>query len=531
MKRLISVLIPALVFASSAYAWSTIPVPKPPQTQIDIDNSVDNSVNNNINNNVNNNVSNSVGNNINNGLYQNNVVGNSINNGQLQNVSVIGGGDSSSVAEGGSSSSTAYGGSSKSDSSSSSQVNIINDSGSNLKTRTPPLTVFPSYLPYWNHGGWGTVKAYFPNGPNADEQIYERAFDPNDANDMRDLRGVIEALSYEGPLEAIGGFLNGVGAVFGGPDNYHHGRGMEIASSLVRTRRPEKKPLLVFIDTNVDTNLLREAGYAYVGKVSLEGKIDRNWDQVYDATIAETLPWDVDILLISGGMKGVTVGSNISFPGAAGAYSQANYSVSLFGSVSSGVTEGKGKAMLSAQGYRYWPEAARRRRIPQAFYEKIRTQYAPRFSEPSEHHQSCTGDSRMTIPAVPAPAPKPEPKLVPVPIPAPVPVPVPVPATKPEPKLAPVPIPVPVPVPVPVPAPELEQKLVPVPVPAPQPELVPTPVPVPVPTVRNQSCVGTARQVAHIRTRKPTVGIEISQELYDMAGFSKNQHIDNLIVK
>ena len=137
---------------------------------------------------------------------------------------------------------------------------------------------------------------------------------------MKDLRGVIEALSYDGPLEAIGGFLNGVGAIFGGPDNYHHGRGLEITSSLVRTRRPEGKPLLVFIDTNVDTNLLRKAGYAYVGKVSMEGKIDRNWDQVYDAAVTETLPRDVDILLIAGGMKGVTVGSNTSFPGAAGGY-------------------------------------------------------------------------------------------------------------------------------------------------------------------------------------------------------------------
>jgi hypothetical protein len=140
---------------------------------------------------------------------------------------------------------------------------------------------------------------------------------------------------------------------------------------LFRNRRPDGKPLLVFIDSNVDTDILRQAGYAYVGKVSLEGKVDRNWDQVYDAAVAETLPWDVDILLISGGMRGVTVGSNLSFPGAAGAYSQPNYSVSLFGAASSGITEGKGKALVSAAGYRFWPEAVKRRQIPQSFYNRI----------------------------------------------------------------------------------------------------------------------------------------------------------------
>ena len=207
---------------------------------------------------------------------------------------------------------------------------------------------------------------------------------------------------------------------------------------------------MVFIDTNVDTSLLREAGYAYVGKVSLEGKVDRNWDQVYDAAIAETLPWDVDILLISGGMKGVTVGSNISFPGAAGAYSQANYSVSLFGSVSSGITEGKGKATLSAQGYRFWPKAARRRRIPQAFYNKIRAQLSPRLTEPTMQGESGLGASRRAAAA---------------------------------------------------------------------------------PTLQEQSSIGAARHAAPVTGRKPRPGVEISQELYDMAGFSEGQRIDNLVVK
>jgi hypothetical protein len=387
MKRLIAVLIPVLMVAGSVYATGGTPAPNPADTQIEIENNIDTS--------------------------------------QYQNVSLDSGGDSSS---------TAYGGSSKSDASSSSGASISTTSVSNYETRTPPLTVFPSNLPYWNHGGWGTIKAYFPNGPNSDEQIYERAFDPDNDNDMRDLRGVIEALSYESPLDVIGGFLNGVGVIFGGPDNYHHGRGFEISSSLVRTRRPNNKPLLVFVDTNVDTNLLRKAGYAYVGKVSLEGKINRNWDQVYDAAIAETLPWDVDILLVSGGMKGVTVGSNLSFPGAAGAYSQANYSVSLFGSVSSGITEGKGKAIMSAEGYRFWPKAVQHRRIPQAFYDKIRAQLI--------HGPS---DMRLTEP--------------------------------------------------------------------------------------RHNGVGCAAHAAAPAGKRQPPGVEISRELYDMAGFNENQHIENLTIK
>ena len=293
------------------------------------------------------------------------IVDNDVQANQSQQVSVVGGGDAdaTSIANGGSA-----------DSSSSSSSSISTSSVSNYETRTAPLDVFPAYLPYWNHGGWGTVKGYFPNGPSADDNVYEQTFDPENPEDMRMLKDVLTSLSYEGPLETIGGFLNGVGAIFGGPDNYHHGRGFEISNALTRQRRPDGKPLLVFIDSNVDTRLLRQAGYVYVGGISLEGKVDRNWDQVYDAAVAEALPWDVDVLLISGGMKGVTVGSNVAFPGAAGAYSQANYSISLLGSVSSGITEGKGKAVINAVGYRFWPDLAKRRQIPESFYDSIRAQ-------------------------------------------------------------------------------------------------------------------------------------------------------------
>lgn len=299
--------------------------------------------------------------------YNNNdvTVGNELNANQYQNVSVVGGGDSTSISQGGDASAD-------SKSTSTSNATIDTTSISNYETRTPPLTVFPPYLPYWSHGGWGTIKGYFHNGPNSDDTVYERVFNPEDERDMKELRGVLTSIPHKGPLEFIGGVFNGVGACFGGPDNFHRGRGFEISNSLFRARRPKGKPLLVFIDSNVDREQLKKAGYAYVGQVSIEGEMDQNWDYVYDAAVAETLPWDVDILLVSGGMKGVTVGSNISFPGAAGAYSQTNYSVSLFGSVSTGITEGKAEAVLSAEAYRFWPDAAFRRQIPLAIYNNIR---------------------------------------------------------------------------------------------------------------------------------------------------------------
>jgi len=315
---------------------------------------------------------------------------------QTQDVYVNSG---NSSAVGGDASATAEGGDAKSDSFSSSKATINNSSVTEIESRTPPPTIFPPYLPYWNHGGWGTIKAYFSNGPSADDAVYERTFDPDNPTDMRQLRGVLQSLPYDGPLEAVGGFLNTIGAALCGIDNYHHGRGFQIANSLVRERRENGKPLLVFIDTNVDTRLLRKAGYAYVGKVGIEGDIDRNWDQVYDAVVAEALPWDVDILLISGGMKGVTVGSNTAFPGGGGAYSRNNYAFSLVGSVSSGITEGKGKAMVSAEGYRFSPQSLNRRRIPDSFYERIRAEISvapPATRRSMERAQTTTPRTTRT---------------------------------------------------------------------------------------------------------------------------------------
>ncbi|MDI6448822.1 hypothetical protein [Anaerobaca lacustris] len=290
---------------------------------------------------------------------------------QVQNTQAIGGGNAVSSSN---SDSVAWagGGSAYSEGSDSSAVLFYAPTSiSKYKTRVAPLTTYPPYLPMWNHGGWGTIKAYFPNGPTSHDRVYERVFDPTSEEDMYEVRGILRSLSYNGPLEVLGGVLNGVTTLFGGPDRYHHGRGFEIANSVIRDRRPAGKPLLVFIDSYVDPLRLEEEGYAYVGRLSLEGNANRNWDQVYNAAVAETLPWDVDLLLISGGMKGVTVGATTSLSGGGG-YSQANYSLSLLGGQTKGVTEGKGKAVMSATAYRYCPEMLDRRQIPSSLYDRIR---------------------------------------------------------------------------------------------------------------------------------------------------------------
>jgi len=299
---------------------------------------------------------------------------------QFQNTQAIGGGNADStststsgaIAEGGAADSWSYSQGGVGWSDSVSAVSIDTTSISNYKSRVPPLSTYPPYLPVWNHGGWGTINAYFANGPTNSDRVYERTFDTANPDDIGELKGILRSVPYAGPLEMIGGLFDGLWSLFGAADRSHHGKGIEIANSVIRDRRPEGKPLLVFIDSNVDGLLLEEAGYAYIGRISLEGSPKRNWDQVYNTAVAEALPWDVDILLVSGGMKGVTVGSTTSLPSAAGGYSQANYSVSLLGGRSQGITEGKGEAMISASAYRYCPEMIQRRKIPAVLYERIR---------------------------------------------------------------------------------------------------------------------------------------------------------------
>ncbi|OHB67494.1 MAG: hypothetical protein A2Y77_05875 [Planctomycetes bacterium RBG_13_62_9] len=352
---------------------------------------------------------------------------NNVQNTQSQTATAVGGGNADSVstavvgdntataqggssisysnatAEGGSgvgwSNSVSEGGIGWSDSDSSAMLVLSTTSITNVKNRTAPLTTYPPYLPIWNHGGWGTIQGYFPNGPATGDNVYQRLFDPSSETDMQELKRMLTSLSYENPIHMLGGAVNGIVALFGGPDNYHHGRGFEIANSLVRDRRPKDKALIVFIDSLIDPQLLKEAGYAYVGRLSLEGKPDRNWDQVYSAAIAETLPWDVDLLLVAGGMKGVTVGSNVSFPTGSVGYAQTNYSLSLFGGYAQGITEGKGEAVLSASAYRFCPELLQRRRVPEALFEKLRrAQPAAAAAAPSQAPVPATPPGRIVAP-------------------------------------------------------------------------------------------------------------------------------------
>jgi hypothetical protein len=342
-----------------------------------------------------------------------------VRNNQLQNATAIGGGNADSVSTAtaesgigvGWSNSYSEGGIGWSDSDSVAVVNISTSSTTNVKNRTPPMTTYPPYLPIWNHGGWGTINAYFVNGPTTGDAVYQRRFDPSDPKDMQELKGMLTSLPYENPIAMLGGMVNGIVALFGGPDNYQQGRGFEIANSLVRDRRPTGKALIVFIDSLIDPQLLKEAGYAYVGRLSIEGRPDRNWDQVYSAAVAEALPWDVDLLLVSGGMKGVTVGSNVSFPSGSVGFSQTNYSLSLFGGYASGITEGKGEAVVSASAYRFCPELLRRRHVPESLFEKLRRQQAvsavPAPAQVPEQAVPAAAPTAQTIApeqAVPAPA-------------------------------------------------------------------------------------------------------------------------------
>mgnify|MGYP001201207180 CR=1 FL=1 len=327
-----------------------------------------------------------------------------------QNTSLIGGGDA--FATGGnsdsssSSSAVASGGQSNSNSEGGNGYSILEFSPSsttNYKTKTPPIGAMAPYLPLWTHAGWGTIKGYFSNGPTADDTVYERTFDPADPEDRKELRGILEAIPYAGPMEFVRGVFNGLFAALGGPDYYHRGRGFQVANSLVRKRRTENRPMVVFIDSNVDRKLLHQAGYTYVGKVSIEAKETLNWDQAYNAAVVESLPWAVDILLVSGGMKGVTVGSNLTFPSIGVGYSQSNYSISAMGGKATGVTEGKGKPVMNADGYRYDPRLARKRQVPGLFYQKLQARQGvepvrPGVSVPGPGLQPQSGGASAAAP-------------------------------------------------------------------------------------------------------------------------------------
>ena len=120
---------------------------------------------------------------------------------QVQNV-IAGGGNATAlggnaVASGGDASadSLSYSDSvSWSDSDSAASASINTTSISEYEARVQPLSTYAPYLPMWNHGGWGTVKGYFPNGPSATDHVYERIFDPTNEIDAKEVKGILSSL-------------------------------------------------------------------------------------------------------------------------------------------------------------------------------------------------------------------------------------------------------------------------------------------------------------------------------------------------
>jgi len=230
--------------------------------------------------------------------------------------------------------------------------------------------MYPPNLPYNQHGGWGVLNVSgVPNQDNGKfPQGYERTFDLSDPNTQKEIRGILWSLPYKGPLEVLAGTITGVFS----PGTNHRFRGLSvIPPSFIRDKRPEGKRMYVLIDSNVDPRLLKEVGYMYVGSTGVTGEIRRNWDHAYLACVEEALPYDIDLLLVSGGVKGVTVSSNTTFPSSAAGYSQTNYSVSLFGAYAKGVTEGETKPIIYAAGYRLAPNMAASRKVPDNIRESI----------------------------------------------------------------------------------------------------------------------------------------------------------------
>ena len=293
-------------------------------------------------------------------ILENNVVANA-------NVGTLAGGvmDNSSNADGGEAVAIVNGvsgGASDSYSGGSASGVSINTT-SNYKNQTPPLNVASPYLPFWNHGGWGPIRALFPNGPAGN--VYEKVWDSDNKEHLRELYGVLTSVQHEGPIEFIGGLFGGIGDIFiRSNESTYKGKGFVISNSLIKKRRRKGQVLVVLTPSSIEEEkLIIESGcYVHAGNVGVEGNETHNWDQAYNVAIAIAMLRDVDILLVSGGMKGVTIGSNTSF-GSAGGYSQTNYSISLMGARAEGKTEGVGEPLIRCIGYRYDIEEASKRKI------------------------------------------------------------------------------------------------------------------------------------------------------------------------
>lgn len=290
-----------------------------------------------------------------------------------QNVQVVGGGDAdaTSISEGGDafSQSSSQGGDASAKTETvnwnTPSASISTTTTSNYRSNMSPSSLYPGALPYWTHGGWGIIKGYCPKSPSSDfKAAYEQKFGVGSLP-FDDLENVIR---HNVPPDGVFGFLectvNDFFNIFGTPDRFHRGRGFEITSSLIPKPRPKDKPLYVFENGSHDKAKLREMGFIYVGKVGVKGKLKvHNWDHCEDAAVAEAYLYDVDFLFISGGMRGVTVGSTGSL-GAGGAYGvRSDLTVNVIGVESKGMVEGEFLPLADGEAYRYDPKLAGLRSI------------------------------------------------------------------------------------------------------------------------------------------------------------------------
>ena len=258
-------------------------------------------------------------------------------------------------------------------------VNFAPHSTSIVKTREqkvyPPGTSHPFHM-YVNHGGWDLLKGYFVGGPSGDLTVYERQYTPSNKKDMDELYGVLEGMEHDRLIDLPFDILNTAWRLCGWAYTAgqatparlpHRFRGIEVENGFLKDKRPKDLPLMVFVDGSLNLSKLKAAGYVDVGTTTARAdNTSRTWDQVEASIVAETLPWNIEIIIISGGMKGISVATNDSIPVAIGAGSN-DVGFTLQGATAKGATEGVAKAMIRARGYRKDPVRMKRISIPSKY--------------------------------------------------------------------------------------------------------------------------------------------------------------------
>jgi hypothetical protein len=88
------------------------------------------------------------------------------------------------------------------------------------------------------------------------------------------------------------------------------------------------------------------------------------------------------------------VGSNSSFPNGGAGFSQTNYSLSLLGGLSSGVTEAKGKPVISAEAFRYSPRLLFKRSVSRQFYSSLQSRFPELQAQKPVTYSNPTGGTQ-----------------------------------------------------------------------------------------------------------------------------------------